>query len=184
MDALEIVNKRHELFDAFSAVAQPRSNYQIAKFVVGEHCTPERQYMQVVNELQRKTTNIRRALVEQRILYKKLNAEIDPDKQELLQIDLDELRFSIEGAVREFNTLYAIYKSYPRYTAEQLQAAEAGYWHKRLAIQSQLDIEATGVIGQGNADALRMAGMTGEHAERFQALVTAVPGATTKLLGK
>jgi hypothetical protein len=182
MDALQIIDKRHELFAAFSAVSQPRSDYQIAKFVVGEHVTPERQYMQVVTELQRKTSAIRRAVAEQKKLLKKLAAEQDENERELIQIDLDDLNFGIDGAVREFNTLHAIYKTFPAYTAEELQAAEEGYWIKRLATQAQVDIDSTGAVSAGNIDALRQAGIMGGFTERFTQLAAQLPGINAGLL--
>ena len=167
MNALEIINSRHELFAAFTKVSQPRSNYQIEKFVVGEHLTPERQYMQAVLELQRKTSAIRRAVIELKKLNARLLSESDEIERELIQVDIDDINFAIEGAAREFNTLHSIYKRYPEYTVEQLQDAEESYWIKRLATQAQIDLEATGAIGVGNLDALRQAGLIGGFEVRF-----------------
>jgi hypothetical protein len=185
MDALQIINKREELFAAFSAVCQPRSDYQIQNFVVGEHVTPERQYMQVVVELQHKTSAIRRAVVNQKKLLRNLDNEQDELEKGLIQIELDDLALVIEGAVREFNTLHSIFKQYPSYTARELQEAEAGYWVKRLATQAQIDVESMGTIGAGNLDALRQAGMAGGFETRFLSrLVQSEQNPAPSMLGR
>lgn len=182
MDALQIIQEREKLFAAFSAACQPRSNYQIEKFVVGDHETPERQYMQVVVELQHKTSAIRRAVVNQKQLIRKLSKEQDELERELIQIDLDDVALVIEGAVREFNTLYAIYQRFPSFSAEQLQMAEQAYWQQRLARQAQIDIETMGTIGPGNLDALRQADMAGGFVERFMQAQQALPAAARQAL--
>lgn len=157
-----IIGKYDELLSAFDAVSQPRSDYQLLNFVVGDHETPERKYAQVVIELHVKMSVLRKAVVNQRKLIKRIKQEQDIDEKELLIIDLEDLDFSITGAIREFNTLYAIYSDLPKFTAEELQNAETEYWHKRLTRQALIDIEANGRIGTGNLNALRQANMLPE----------------------
>jgi hypothetical protein len=182
MNLPEIISQHDALFAAFDAVSQPRSDYQLKKFVVGEHETPERQYLQVVVEMQRKVSALRRAVIERR---KKLNAidkEKDPDEKELMQIDLDDMNFAITGAMREFDTLYAIYKSLPTFTAQELQAAEEVYWIRRLMRQSQVDLDCFGQVSPGNMDALRQAGIVTGFEERFKLVSQSLRGVNNDLL--
>jgi hypothetical protein len=154
---------------AFSKVAQPRSDYAIERFVVGEHETQERQYAQCVTELWRKATSIRRAEIELAKKEREISSCSDDLDQELLALDMEEIRFAIAGAQAEFQTLFRIFESLPDFTAEELQAGEERYWTLRLARQAQIDIEATGRVGVGNLDALRQAGMTPDFAATFLA---------------
>ena len=176
MNLPEIISQHDALFAAFDAVSQPRSDYQLRKFVVGEHETPERQYLQVVVEMQRKVSALRRAVIERRKKLAAIDKEVDLDEKELMQIDLDDMNFAITGAMREFDTLYAIYKSLPTFTAQELQDAEEKYWQRRLIRQSQVDIDSFGQISPGNMDALRQAGIVNGFEERFAQMSKSLQG--------
>ena len=155
----QIIDKGRELRNSFEAVSQSRSDYQLKHFVVQQHETPERQFLQVVIELQRKVSSIRRAQIGLRQLSNKMAEEDDDDERDLLALDQEDAEFAILGAIREFNCLYAMYEALPKFTHEQIQDAEQEYWQTRLARQSCLDLEATSRIGVGNLDALRQADM-------------------------
>ena len=153
--ALDIINnKRKELEQAFCSVNAGRSNYQIENFVIGTHDTATRQYQQCVIELQTKTYSIRRQIIEQRKMIKKFDNEKDADEKELFGISLEEMQMTLDSEVREWNTLYNIFQSMPKFTQQEFQDAEAEYWQLRLARQSQEDIMAHGRISVGNLDAL------------------------------
>lgn len=156
---LDIVRVKKELMGSIDAINQSRSNYQIERFVVGEHATVERQFMQCVLELQTKLSNIKKGRIQLRKLNKKLASEQDDDEKELISIDIEDLELSLKSQMREAGTLYAIYTSMPKFTYQELQQAEEKYWTLRLAKQAQLDVESTGRISVGNLDALRMAGI-------------------------
>ena len=103
-----------------------------------------------------------------RKLVKKFEAEQDLDDKELLQLDIEESTLSLLSQKREAGTLYSIYSSLPKFTYEQIQEAEAGYWQERLARQAQLDLDSHGRIGVGNLEALRMAGIfENDFSDRF-----------------
>lgn len=166
---IEVKEKYIELLDSFDAVAQSRSDYQLEHFVVKDHETLERQFLQVVIELQVKSSTLRRAVINRRKLVKRIQDEQDPDEKELLLIDLEDLDFGMKGAVREFNTLYGIYYNLPKFTADDIQKAEADYWKLRLTRQAAIDVESTGRVGTGNLNALRQADLfpTGEKAREI-----------------
>ena len=163
-----IIDKGRQLKASFEDVSQPRSDYQLKNFVVGNHETPERKFLQIVLELQRKVVSIRRAQIGLRQLAAKWLEAETADERELLDLDREEAELAMLGAVREFNCLYAMYEACPKFTHEQMQAAEQGYWETRLARQATLDIEAGGRIGVGNLDALRQANMLPNLVERVE----------------
>ena len=152
-----------ELADAFKAIQQPRTDFQIEHFVVGQHVTEVRRWHQCVLELQIKFQNFRRGkLSEEKLLskIKKKEAAGKIRRAEELRIDLEDLQLAMLGAVNELKCLWAIYKSFPRaFTREEINAAEAEYWQKRLTMQARHDLESDGRIAIGNRDALRMAGI-------------------------
>lgn len=174
---ISTVNEKHkELHDAFLQIFNGRSQYQISNFVVGPHCTLERQYDQCVTELQAKYYSIKRADVTRRKLIKEIDSVADEFDKEEKQLDLEQLEIAIISNIREFNHLYTIFSSMPKFTAEQLQEAEVKYWLERLSIQAQIDIDATGSISTGNYDALRQIDLVGGHASRLMHYIKDHPG--------
>ncbi len=155
-----------ELTEAIKAIQQPRTNFQLAHFVVGQHDTEPRRWWQCVLELQLKIQSLKRAQIERRRTMRRILAleAGDPDARDeaaLLRLGIEETDLAILGAVRETEALYAIFKSFPRsYSREELDAAEAEYWQKRLTCQSRQEINATGTIGVGNQDALEQIGIS------------------------
>jgi len=87
----------HRLDESIKAIQQPRTNFQIEKFVVGQHLTEVRRWHQCVLELQVKRQVLRRAEIQIRQLIRraeKLEAKGTPeasDKAALLRLDIDDL---------------------------------------------------------------------------------------------
>lgn len=157
-----------EIEDAFLEIQQPRTAYVLEKFVVGQHDTMESQYAQNVLEMQIKYDNLRRAKLNRRKLEIKIKehedkgTELDQIEADLVRIDLEEQDRAVLGALREFEALYKIWKSFPKkFTRAELDAGQEQYWRLRLARQAQQDLQATGRIGVGNSEALRQIGLTG-----------------------
>ena len=159
---------REELADAFKAIQQPRSDYQIENFVVGEKDTPAMAYAQCVLEMQIKHQSIRRGAISKQKLALKIGQlratgdEMDELTAQEKEIDLEQLEHAALGALREFRCQYQIFKGFSRsYTYEELQIEQDEYWQKRLVRQAKQDIEASGRVCVGNLDALRQAQITG-----------------------
>lgn len=151
---------REDVSDAIDSIAIARSEFQIHHFVVGQHDTSERQYSQCLLELNIKLNNIRRCEIQIKKLRAKLAATTDEDDAELLRLDISELAFSLKGDMREAGVLYSIFKQFPQYTYEELQAAEGKYWELRLHRQATNDqISAKIGVSSGNIDAMRQAGL-------------------------
>lgn len=173
-----IDRRMEELQAAIRSIQQPRSTFQIEKFVVRQHDTLERQYHQCVLELYVKYNNIRRAMLQRRRLeidIRDLAAQDEDERRSLdlqeKQYDLEDLDLALLGAVREFEVLYSIFCSMPQFTYEEIQAAEEGYWRTRLTRQAAEDIGAFGHIGVGNRDSLWMAGFIEHPGEALRLLV-------------
>lgn len=174
---ISVVDEKHkELHKAFLQIFNGRSQYQISNFVVGSHCTLERQYDQCVTELQSKYYAIKRSDISRRKLIKQIESVVDEFDKEEKQLDLEQLEIAIISNIREFNHLYSIFTSMPKFTAEQLQEAELKYWLERLSTQAQIDIDATGSISTGNYDALRQIDLVGGHASRLMNYIKDHPG--------
>lgn len=157
-----------EMEDSFLEIQQPRTAFVLEKFVVGQHDTLEMQFSQCVLELQIKYDNLRRAKLNKRKIEIKIreseekNTELDQIEADLMRIDLEEQDRAVLGALREFESLYKIYQSFPKkYTRQEIDHAQEQYWRLRLARQAQQDMQATGRIGVGNSEALRQIGLTG-----------------------
>lgn len=166
-DITLLENKHNELYQSFLEIFQGRSDFQLKNFVVNTHVSSERQYAQCVIELQNKYYTIKKADISTRKLKHKLKSETCPFKIEEIELELEQINIAIIGALREFDTLYKIYEKFPKYKNKDLQEAESKYWIERLTTQAQQDIEATGTISVGNAEALRQMGIIKSYSERF-----------------
>jgi hypothetical protein len=191
MDELQTVTDIIEaLRDDLEMIQQPRSDFALRHFVIGQHDLPGRQRAQAVLELQGKLFSIKRSrIAKARILLliekqKKIFETGDQMKQQEAQleiqsaeVDLAELDLGMLGAVREANTLLAILATMPKYTREQLESEEAEYWQRRLTRQY--------IVGQrdlgGNLDAVLQV-MTEPGTAKPQALGTFAD--VTALLGQ
>lgn len=150
-----------ELLQAFQEIQMPRTPYQIEKFVLGQHVTPEAQYAQCVLELQIKYNNLRRASIKREIVAKEieeLEAKGDEKsklKAKLKKIDLEEMEYAMMGAAREFHILKQLWESFPvKYTREQLNQNQEVYWKLRLEQDARYELQAQGRIGKGTIEAL------------------------------
>jgi hypothetical protein len=175
-DITLVESKHNELHDAFLEIFQGRSDFQLENFVVNAHTSPERQYAQCVLELQNKYYSIKQADISRRKINHEIKNEECPFTIEEKQLELEQLDIAMLGALREFDTLYKIYQKFPRYTNKQLQKAESKYWLERLTSQAQQDIESSGSVSVGNAEALRQVGVINSYSERFFKSVQNHPG--------
>lgn len=154
------------LEDAAIAIQQPRSQFLLEHFVVGQHPTTLHQWKQCVLELVSKFNLIRRHLIQRKIngiQAEKLRASTDEVKQlraRLVDISIEESDLALLGAIQEFKCLYKIWRSFgaKQPTAEELEQNEKDYWFARLSGQANLDLASrqTG-IGYGNLQALEQA---------------------------
>jgi len=160
----ELVREGERMLERFEAIQQPRSDFALAHFVVAQHDTPARQWVQAVLELQGRVFNLRRAQLdeEEKLLDLKKHRR-NRIKRTRIELDLREMALARLGAVREANTLLAIVRVLEEqhggpYTHEELQAGEPEYWRLRLTRQSYLALRAGGApANAGNYDAILQA---------------------------
>jgi hypothetical protein len=146
-----------------------RSDVQLKAFVAGQHDTRPRQWRQVLIEIERAIDAIDEAAIRQRQIERKIAEwgkvrmpEAD-DEAALLAIAHRQQARAMLGKMRELETLYSLYKSMPRFTYDQIEAAEAEYWRLRITRQAIHGILATGRIGVGDLDSMKQLGIPIEH---------------------
>ena len=161
-----------KLLSAFEAIAQDRSDYQLAHFVVGPHNTLARQWWQIVLELRGRIFNMAR---EQAAVEKyEIALEEARHKEEVADDEFERRRASVDarlaevaiqeanlmrlGHAQEAETLFRLLEQVERaqgkpFTRAEIEADEERYWKRRLAHQAYV-ANRGGVLGTGNAEAL------------------------------
>ncbi|MCH9717730.1 MAG: hypothetical protein K0U52_11700 [Gammaproteobacteria bacterium] len=147
-------------------VVQTRSDYQLEKFVIGQHDTPEMQYRQILIEAQSLIYNIRLAelnLRKSELEAKKLEAtgdEIDAIDAEEKRLGMSYTLIALEGSRAELACLENLFGEYPQFTPTQIEANQPDYWEKRLSRQAELDVASLkeGISG-ANLQSMLSAGL-------------------------
>jgi len=154
-----------EVLLAMAEIQQSRSNYQLEKFVVNQHETPEMQYLQTLIELQRLYYTIRSVSLQMKkaeieISRKRATGdEIDEIEAQMKELNLEQTRVVGIGAFRELEKLLSIYDSFEhKYTREEIEAAQPEYWNKRLHRQATLEAIGGNQAQAGHLDSLRQIG--------------------------
>jgi hypothetical protein len=161
----EQLNETHPIFLALAEIQKPRSRFQLEKFVVGQHDTPEQQYKQTLLEIQHlyytlKTVNL--TLKKDQIEIDRLRMtgdEIDELDAQIKEIALEQSRLIAIGAQRELHDLIEIWESFEhKYTYEELETLQPEYWNKRLNRQSILESIGGSSAQASHLDSLRQIG--------------------------
>jgi hypothetical protein len=153
-----------KMLSAFDEIQMPRTPYALENLVVNCKFTTEQQYAQCVLELSIAYDNLRTAKLNTRIKEIQIKnhlvfTETQRCKRDILIVELEQLRRTILGAVREFEVLFNLWKSYPiKYTREQLNDAQKEEFRIRLETQAQFDMNASGRISASNQEGLRQIG--------------------------
>ena len=151
---------------AIAEVQQPRSRFQLERFVLGQHATPEMQYYQTVIELQDmiykyKLAQINVKKAEAKIA--KLRAtgdEIDELKAQERELGLAQTKFAMIGAERELAHLVEIWNSFEhRYTREEIETAQPDYWQARLTNNARAMLMGGGGVNAAHIEAMDQAGV-------------------------
>jgi hypothetical protein len=164
-----------EIEKAIAEVQQPRSRFQIEKFVVGQHLTSEMQYYQVCLEIQD-------------LLYKYKLAEINLKKTELkksrlrstgdeldaleadeLELDQHQTNLALLGAKRELAHLIDIWSNFEiKFSREQIESAQPEYWKARLTSNARAMISGGAGINPSHLEAMNQAGILEEFAAQIE----------------
>jgi hypothetical protein len=150
--------------DAIKQIKQSRSRYQLEKFVVGQHHSPEMQYYQLLLEIE----TLYGALEENELRIRKLEAEAEElretgKKSDAIEAEIKErivksLQQMTLGTRRELAHLEEMFEGYPKFTREQIEAAQPDYWRDRLIRTAQFQA-LSGSVSWAQVEAIWQAGV-------------------------
>lgn len=151
---------------AIAEVQQPRSRFQLERFVLGQHATEEMQYYQTLIELQDMIYKYKLAQInvkKSEAKIAKLRAtgdEVDELKAQELELGLAQTKFAMIGAEREIAHLVDIYKSFEHnYTRAEIEAAQPDYWKARLTGNANAMLMSGGSVNPSHIEAMEQAGI-------------------------
>lgn len=155
-----------EINKAIAEVQQPRSRFQLERFVLGQHPTPEMQYYQTVVELQDmiykyKMAEIAVKKIEIKIAkFRSTGDELDEIKAQELDLGLAQTQFTMLGAERELAHLIDIWNSFEhKYTRAEIEAAQPDYWQARLTGNARAMLMGGSSVNPSHLEAMEQAGV-------------------------
>jgi hypothetical protein len=155
-----------EIDKAIAEVQQPRSRFEIERFVLGQHATPEMQYYQTVIELQDMIYKYKLA----QIAVKKAEAkiaklrssgyELDELKAQEREVGLAQTRFTMIGAERELAHLVDIWNGFEhKFTRAEIEQAQPDYWQARLTNNAKAMLMGGSSVNAAHIEAMEQAGV-------------------------
>jgi small-conductance mechanosensitive channel len=154
MDELKAIDERREKLNALlgeMADIQPRSNFVLTHFVVGQHDRPARQRQQAVLELREMLFSLADTADEVRLAeldieeYINLATTGDDIQRTRYRIRADQarrkiqqLKMHVQGRLHECDFLYGLIQQMPQASRDDLEREEAEYWQARLTRQFAL----------------------------------------------
>lgn len=152
--------------EAIKEIQQPRSVFQLERFVLGQHSTPEMQYYQTLMELQSLTFNHKYAeinLKKQSIKIARLRVssdELDQLEADELELGLEQTKISMIGNQREIEHLISIWETFPvKYSRMEIEAAQPEYWKARFTNNAEAMLLGTGQINPAHLESMKQAGV-------------------------
>jgi len=151
---------------AIAEVQQPRSRFQLERFVLGQHSTPEMQYYQTVLELQDAIYKYKLAVISVKkaeLKIAKLRAtgdELDELKAQEVELGLAQTSYAMVGAEREMKHLLEIFDTFThKYTREEIEAAQPDYWQARLTNNAKAMLMGGSSVNAAHIEAMEQAGI-------------------------
>jgi hypothetical protein len=155
-----------EIEKAIQEVQQPRSRFQLERFVLGQHATEEMRYYQTVIELQDAIYKYKLAVIsvkKSEIKIQRLRAtgdELDELKAQQLELGLNQTLFAMVGAKREMEELVEIFEAFPKkYTRAEIEAAQPEYWQARLTNNAKAMLMGGANVNPAHIEAMEQAGV-------------------------
>jgi hypothetical protein len=155
-----------EINKAIAEVQQPRSRFQLERFVLGQHATPEMQYYQTVIELQDAIFKYKLAKIgvqKSQLKIAKLRAtgdDLDELKAQEIELGLAQTQFAMVGAEREMKDLLEIFDSFThKYTRAEIEAAQPDYWQARLSNNAKAMLMGGSGVNAAHIEAMEQAGV-------------------------
>jgi len=155
-----------EIEKAIEEIQQPRSRFQLERFVLGQHPTSEMQYYQVCLELQDMIHKYKLAEISEKktlIKIERLRSTGDSidelDAQEL-ELGLSITRLAVIGAKRELSDLIEIWESFThKYTRKEIESAQPDYWQARLTNNAKAMLMGGSGVNPAHIEAMEQAGV-------------------------
>jgi hypothetical protein len=155
-----------EIEKAIKEVQQPRSRFQLERFVLGQHATEEMRYYQTVIELQDAIFKYKNAVLEvkkSQLKIDKLRAsgdELDELKAQQKELGLEQTTLAMIGAKREMEHLVEIFDSFEhKYTRAEIEAAQPDYWQARLTNNAKAMLMGGSSVNAAHIEAMEQAGV-------------------------
>ena len=155
-----------EIEKAIANVQQPRSRFQLERFVLGQHATEEMRYYQTVLELQDSIYKYKLAMINVKkaeLKIAKLRAtgdELDELKAQEIELGLTQTQFAMLGAEREMKHLLEIFDTFThKYTREEIEAAQPDYWQARLTNNAKAMLMGGSSVNAAHIEAMEQAGV-------------------------
>jgi hypothetical protein len=155
-----------EIQEAIAEVQQPRSRFQLERFVLGQHATPEMQYYQVCIELQDMIYKYKLAEINKKKTDLKIERlrstgdELDELKAQEIELGQAQTAFAVIGAQRELAHLIDIWDTFEhKYTREEIEAAQPDYWQARLTNNAKAMLMGGQSVNAAHIEAMEQAGV-------------------------
>jgi len=155
-----------EIEAAIAEVQQPRSRFQLERFVTGSHATPEMQYYQTCLELQDMIYKFQAAQISVKkaeLKIKRLRETKDEMKElkaQEVEIGLTQTRLAMIGAERELNDLVEIFNGFDKkFTRAEIEAAQPEYWNARLTGNARAMLMGGTSVNAAHIEAMGQAGV-------------------------
>lgn len=155
-----------EIDKAIAEVQQPRSRFQLERFVLGQHATPEMQYYQVCIELQDMIYKYKLAEINKKKTDLKIERlrstgdEMDELKAQEIELGQEQTRLAVIGAQRELAHLIEIWETFEhKYTREEIETAQPDYWQARLTNNAKAMLMGGQSVNAAHIEAMEQAGI-------------------------
>lgn len=155
-----------EIEKAIAEVQQPRSRFQLERFVLGQHATPEMQYYQVCLELQDLLHKYKLAEINAKKTELKIDRlrstgdELDELEAQEIELGQAQTRLAVIGAQRELAHLIDIWESFEhKYTRAEIEAAQPDYWQARLTNNAKAMLMGGQSVNAAHIEAMEQAGV-------------------------
>jgi hypothetical protein len=155
-----------EINKAIAEVQQPRSRFQLERFVLGQHATDEMKYYQTVIELQDAIYKYKMAQIsvkKSELKIAKLRAtgdDLDELNAQKVELGLAQTFYAMTGAEREMKHLIEIWNSFQKkYTRDQIETAQPEYWQARLSNNAKAMLMGGQSVNAAHIEAMEQAGV-------------------------
>jgi predicted transcriptional regulator len=155
-----------ELEKAIAEIQQPRSRFQLERFVLGQHSTDEMRYYQTLIELQDMIYKYKLAEINKKktdLKIAKLRAtgdELDELKAQEIELGQEQTALAVIGAQRELAHLIDIWESFDhKYTRAEIEAAQPDYWQARLTNNAKAMLMGGSSVNPAHIEAMEQAGV-------------------------